>query len=128
MQNTYRYLFCLDCVTYPIISDGILESHLQANAPASHHLDTETRELIFICVYVCPLLIKNFEEVNYAVCRRDPEKGKGSKLSGVSLDAPLAVIAQQGLFFIKFVLVVAAPQNVARLSNSDESSDESESG
>ena len=124
--NCHRYRCCvveLGCSPWTRVSSGADVDRLRA--PGVHATDVGARcdetggchkTPMPIVMVACRLQVlpANFEEVNYAVCRRDPEKGKGSKLSGVSLDAPLAIIAQQGLFFIKFVLVVAAPPNVAR--------------
>ena len=86
---------------------GIHATHVCARCDETggYHITPVTIAMVACCLQVLPT---NFEEVNYAVCRRDPEKGKGSKLSGVSLDAPLAVLAQQGQYFIKFILEVAA--------------------
>ena len=127
--NCHRYRCCvieLGCSPWTRVPSGADVDRLRA--PGVHATDVGARcdetggchkTPMPIVMVACRLQVlpANFEEVNYAVCRRDPEsaeKGKGSKLSGVSLDAPLAIIAQQGLFFIKFVLVVAAPPNVAR--------------
>jgi len=76
------------------------------NAPAAMPAHYTLRRLVIArCLQVLPA---NIEEVSYAICHRNPEKGKGTNLVGVSLDAPLAVLAQQGQYFIKFILEVAA--------------------
>ena len=64
---------------------GIHATHVCARCDETGgcHITPVPIAMVAWCLQVLPT---NFEEVNYAVCRRDPEKGKGSKLSGVSLD------------------------------------------